>query len=96
MKFLMDMEKCPDCEVVDRSRPKCVLNGTDAFGGRTTSCCTHPWHLTPLCEGDPWLMAIGLPNKINFDGRSIEGMQKRTLDYALRKNIYQIYSKEER
>jgi uncharacterized protein YbaR (Trm112 family) len=83
MKHLMSVSACPDCKHTEHEHSEL---GRDDH--HQIMRCTHIWHCVPLCEGDPWMMAIGLPNCLwtqTGEGlRNVQSMQRRALEYAIR------------
>lgn len=86
MVALAKLTECPDCHRRDMHESVTKREAFGYFETRVTHC-THPWHLVPLCGGDPWLLAIGLPNEPNIPHLNVKDMQERALEYALRERL---------
>lgn len=86
MAHLTTLTACPDCGHTDHA---------DVFLGRNSDHnpmqCYHIWHCVPTCEGDPWMMAIGLPNRLGTDTgdglQRTQDMQRRALRYAIMEKL---------
>jgi len=89
MAHLMQVPVCPECGHMEYDD---TVISRVAYGYMETRVtrCEHPWHLVPLCEGVPWLMAIGLPNRPDIDAKIIRDMQGRVLAFALKEKLLPI------
>lgn len=86
MAHLMSVKACPDCHHTEHSNTELGYNDN-----HNMMRCTHIWHAVPRCEGDPWMMAIGLPNQVGTQAgeglRNVQSMQARALEYAIREKL---------
>ncbi len=85
MRYLLTLDKCPQCG----QKANDTITATRSTGWGDVECthCSHVYHAIDYINGDPNMLAIGLPNKPYFDKKWIKRMMADAHMFAESKKL---------
>ena len=85
MRYLLTLNKCPQCG--NKASETIIATHSTGWGDVECTHCDHVYHAIDYIDGDPNMLAIGLPNKPWFDKDWVKRMMSDAHMFAESKKL---------